>query len=560
MDKGGSNGGRQSVDPRAAAQVITIRPDVLARHGGRILDPSTAVRDENGQRPLSTAYRADTLLVPARLLPTLRPDLPGGERETPYDTALKPLGVRLVPAGNQHEREHPHTNPERAVPVPLVAREDAVGDAAPNPWAALVALRRAFRDRAHEFALDHLMFAASVDTQGAPFTGGGSVGGDQGQSGAITMFTGSRNPVWIPGGAPHRKPASALSAGRRPVVAVLDTGIGYHHWLSVGDQDPKPYQDTVPNPYLVLRELSDDPIVEVSHEFQAELALHELAVAAANGTTVEALGLPWEERDLVQPLLGLTDSHAGHGTFVTGLVHQTCPEARILNLRLLHSDGFSTEGSFLFALDWLRCRQVAALGSGETDKLIDVVSLSLGFYSESTTPTDVGKVKDAIDELTRLGMVVVAAAGNDSTTRPFLPAAYGQTNELVAAIGARNASGVTTAAFSNYGNWITRWAPGNALVSTVPIWQGARGPDLTTLDGGVGPRFRTAPDPDDLTTGFAVWAGTSFATPVVAGYVAAALGADRYADRADATGRALRALKKADRGLVDQGWQDPAGA
>ncbi len=547
--------GRQSVDPRAAAQVISVRPDVLARHGGRILDPSTAVRDENGQRPLSTAYRADTLLVPARLLPVLAP--PGSlGPETPYEQALRPLGVRLAAPGSQEGRELPHTNKERAVAVPLLAREDVVGDAAPNPWTALVALRRFFKDdkeRVRDFALDHLLFAASVDTQGAPFTGGGSVG-DQGQAGGLTLFTGSRNPVWFAGAPPVRRPASALPSGRRPVVAVLDTGIGYHSWLSVGDRDP----GTDPGADVVAHPMTTDPIVEVSHEFQEALAQHELTVAAATGTTVDALRLPWETRDLVQPLLGLTDSHAGHGTFVTGLVHQTCPDARILNLRLLHSDGFSTEGSFLFALDWLRRRQLTALDIGDAGGLIDVVSLSLGFYSESTTPTDVGKVKDAIDELTKLGIVVVAAAGNDSTTRPFLPAGYGQTNDLVAATGARNASGVTTAAFSNYGPWVSHWAPGNALVSTVPVWQGARGPGLSTPDGGVGPRLRTAPDDDDLTTGFAVWAGTSFATPVVAGYVATALAADGYVSKADATARARDALKKADAQLVQQGWQEPA--
>lgn len=552
-------GGRQA-DPRAAAQVITIRPDVLARHGGRILDPSTAVRDENGQRPLSTAYRADTLLIPARLLPLLRPGMPGpGDRETPYEQALKPLGVRLTAPGHLPGRELPHTNQERAVAVPLLAREDRVGDGAPNPWTALVTLRRFFkndRERVRDFALDHLLFAASVDTQGAPFTGGGSVGSEQGQGGGLTLFTGSRNPVWFAGSAPTRRMASALPSGRRPVVAVLDTGIGYHPWLSVGDQHP----GTDPGAGIVAHPMATDPIVEVSHEFQAELAQHELAVAAASGTTVDALRLPWETRDLVQPLLGLTDSHAGHGTFVTGLVHQTCPDARILNLRLLHSDGFSTEGSFLFALDWLRRRQLTALDIGDAGGLIDVVSLSLGFYSESTTPADVGKVKDAIDELTKLGIVVVAAAGNDSTTRPFLPAGYGQTNNLVAATGARNASGVTTAAFSNYGPWVSHWAPGNALVSTVPMWQGARGPGLAVPDGGVGPRMRTAPDEDDLTTGFAVWAGTSFATPVVAGYVASALAADGYADKADVTQRAIHALKRADAALVHQGWQEPAEA
>src|SRR2546423_9989510 len=147
MDTGSPNGNRGSakppVDPRAAASVVTVRPDVLARHGARVLDPSTAVRDENGMRPQSTVYRADTLLAPARLLPMLMPQ----PHDSDYNKALAPLGVRLVSPGSQNGREHPHVNLDRSVSVPLVAREDAVGDAAPNPWAALVALRKFFRDK-----------------------------------------------------------------------------------------------------------------------------------------------------------------------------------------------------------------------------------------------------------------------------------------------------------------------------------------------------------------------------------------------------------------------------
>jgi subtilisin family serine protease len=310
--------------------------------------------------------------------------------------------------------------------------------------------------------------------------------------------------------------------------------------------------------------MDSDPVVEVSHEFQQALDAHEAALANAAGDPFDRLGPPWEEMSRIQPLLGLTDSHAGHGTFVTGLIHQKCPDARVLSLRILYSDGFSSEGSILFALEYLRQRVETALATGNDDLLVDAVSMSLGFYPETTTTGEIRKVSDAIKALTDLGVAVVAAAGNHATTRPFLPAAFGANaahsnggNELLAAIGALNASGITTAAFSNDGEWITRWAPGNALVSTVPVFQGAESPSLSLRDrAGLGDRMRTGPDNDDLTSGFAVWAGTSFATPVVAGMVAQSLcdgpapyGVGKHADRV------RRAFADTDDKLRALGWR-----
>jgi subtilisin family serine protease len=501
------------------------------------------VRPATGERPYSTVYRSDTMLVPAG---DVRELLADPENSNEINRHLTEIGLELRPSRDEGWAGNIRGLPETlGVPVPLVRRDSATADRAPDPWAALVWLRDRLAGRVRHYGLDHLLMSASVAVEGAPVSNGGAVGGvpvSNGGSvgGAIALYTGSRNPVAMLMPQPPRPSVKDLAGGRRPVVAVLDTGIGDHPWW--GDLE---------NP-------GADPIVEVSQDFQDLLAAQE--VNDPNMAEPYPLDAPWEERNLVQPLLGLLDSHAGHGTFVSGLVHQLCPAAKILSLRVLHSDGYSTEGALLLALNHLAER----VESGDPDLMVDVVSLSLGFYPETTDPSQVAQVLMAIDRLTQNGVLVVAAAGNDATTRPFLPAAFGQGTgsaaggvELLSAIGARNAPGLTTAAFSNWGEWVSRWAPGNALVSTVPIWEGAAGPGLSYPDPlGLGPWVRTAPDPDDLRTGFAVWAGTSFATPVVAGLLANALATDEQcATASDVSGRAKRALEATDEELARRHWQ-----
>jgi subtilisin family serine protease len=95
----------------------------------------------------------------------------------------------------------------------------------------------------------------------------------------------------------------------------------------------------------------------------------------------------------------------------------------------------------------------------------------------------------------------------------------------VSTVGALNPD-TTTAMFSNDGPWVRYLRHGAALVSTFPTtFDAAQGPsyELRLPDGEV----RSSLDPDDFSSGFGVWSGTSFAAPVFAGEVAAALAA-RY--------------------------------
>jgi hypothetical protein len=181
---------------------------------------------------------------------------------------------------------------------------------------------------------------------------------------------------------------------------------------------------------------------------------------------------------------GLLDTQAGHGTFVAGLVRRIAPDLSIDPERVLDPVGWGDD---------------LTVSLGLLQQRSPVVNLSLGGYSEDDRPPIA--LERALQRLGR-DVVVVAAAGNNGSDRPFWPAAF----KNVIAVAALDTTGGTPAAasFSNYGRWVDVCAPGVDLASTYVkgTWQLDRSTAEETFEG------------------WACWSGTSFAAPLVAAEIA----------------------------------------
>ena len=221
-----------------------------------------------------------------------------------------------------------------------------------------------------------------------------------------------------------------------------------------------------------------------------------------------AIAAGGEEKVDVDPDDGFVDFYgSGHGGFIGGVIEHNAPGTKVIAHNAFHPGGL-TEASVINEID-------AALQA--TD--VVVLNVSLGSYEQADGSDGVELValrqamrrwrKEKPDSL------IVAAAGNDSTTHPFFPAGFAGEKEfadMVVSVGAlggpADAPGIHTAAadFTNHGTWVTAWAPGEKIVSIYP----------KGLSFGYTDASGTVVTSSTFDQGLAYWSGTSFAAPFVA--------------------------------------------
>ena len=143
---------------------------------------------------------------------------------------------------------------------------------------------------------------------------------------------------------------------------------------------------------------------------------------------------------------------------------------QLMPVKVLDADGSGTDADVAEGIIWA------------TDHGARVISMSLGGAGSSTT------LSNGVAYARSRGVVVVAAAGNESTSIKSYPAAY----TGVISVAATDSSD-TLAYFSNYGTWVKVAAPGVSIYNTYPG------------------------------NSYATMSGTSMATPHVAGEAAAIL-------------------------------------
>lgn len=243
---------------------------------------------------------------------------------------------------------------------------------------------------------------------------------------------------------------------------------------------------------------------------------------------------------------GVLRQYVGHGTFIAGLVAAVAPNTDTTVRGTLNDAGAVLESEF-------GARLFEAV---DRDGWPDVISLSAG-TSNGRTDGLLG-VDAFMRELREQHTLLVAAAGNNGSATPFWPAAYAALpgyQDAVLSVGALRGDGERGACFSNHGPWVAAYAPGERLVSSLtgfetpvpyvyqhstydacrygfgypctcqfPRHTGALSEE--NEEGGSGPG-----EPDRVTfAGFAHWSGTSFATPLAAGLVAAHMSAHKESD------------------------------
>ena len=147
-----------------------------------------------------------------------------------------------------------------------------------------------------------------------------------------------------------------------------------------------------------------------------------------------------------------------------------------------------------------------------------VINLSAGTYTRNNwAPLSFSIFNEVHPEI-----AFVAAAGNDTTDRPFWPAAF----DWAVSVGALATDQQHRAWFSNFGNWVDVYAIGEGMINAYATGQ------YTYNEPPKAPA--TA-----VFQGMARWAGTSFSAPLVAGLIA-----ERMGRTADSAAQATAAVLK----------------
>jgi subtilisin family serine protease len=298
----------------------------------------------------------------------------------------------------------------------------------------------------------------------------------------------------LAGGVTHFSLAGARMATVTEALAAVDSRVGAgtatpNHVLSVSPVRLCPATE----PEAVPADAAPRPSLGPAAGSGVSIHVVDTGLLADAGSHRWLAGVTGDEEKLPAGADGTVEipPYAGHGTFIAGVARCFAPDAAVHVTNVLSLAGAALETEIVRHLD-------TALGLGP-----DIISLSAGGTSRGDLPL-LGFEMFWERYRKHKGTVLVAAAGNNSGRRPFWPAAL----PGVVSVGALSADLRSRAYFSGYGPWVDVYAPGERLINAY-----ARGSYWYHEPPRTGERREF--------WGMAAWSGTSFATPVVAGLIAA---------------------------------------
>ncbi len=204
------------------------------------------------------------------------------------------------------------------------------------------------------------------------------------------------------------------------------------------------------------------------------------------------------EEDYTEPD-DIPKDYNGHGTHCAGIIGArgdnakgisgVCQEVSLIPVKA----GFSILNSYAYEEGILEHDNIAEAIKYAADEGADVISMSFGGSERSEI------MRQSILYAAQMDVVLVAAAGNESTNRKSYPADFPHVISVSA-----TAYNDRKADFSNYGDWVDICAPGENIWSTVPKEGGSNSND----------------------EGYLYLSGTSMAAPFVAGVAGLLLSVD----------------------------------
>jgi subtilisin family serine protease len=242
------------------------------------------------------------------------------------------------------------------------------------------------------------------------------------------------------------------------VIAIIDTGVDW------------PHDDLKASIWRNYKEIPNNGIDDDKNGYVDDVRGWDFGGLGGSNQIATPDNDPREDRPEHGTLVaGIAAAPADNGIGVAGVGFK----CKIMPVKVSQNNFRSDDGSALIVYGYAGIRYAAENGA-------HVINCSWGGEGASQMEQEV------IDYVTRLGALVVAAAGNGSSNAPGFPAAY----RNVVAVAATENSDVR-AGYSSYGYWVDVSAPGNNVYSA---WQ-----------------------PNNYAYGTA---GTSFSSPIVAGLAA----------------------------------------